>query len=333
MARLLGLLAERLGPDGAVGARLHAWPGDMSARGDAVPLRLAAGLNALVIEGRDAGLAAVWGGQATADAALWAAVAAALDRHGDFLLDWLNRAPQTNEVARSAALIVAAHWLAAEVKLPLVLSELGASAGLNLLFDHWRLEVAGVGLGPAGAPVVLRPAWDGPLPPAGRLSVIARAGVDLHPRDPVADRTALTAYVWADQSARLARLSAALDAAARLRPPVARGDAIDWLGERLATPRPGAVHLIYHTVFWQYLPEAARARGAALLARAGARATPQAPLAHLEMEADGTRNGAALHLTLWPGGERQSLGRADFHGRWLRWRPPAAPLAAAAGGR
>ena len=40
------------------------------------------------------------------------------------------------------------------------------------------------------------------------------------------------------------------------------------------------------------------------------------------MEADGTRDGAALTLTLWPEGETHLLGRVDFHGRWLRWAPP-----------
>jgi hypothetical protein len=38
------------------------------------------------------------------------------------------------------------------------------------------------------------------------------------------------------------------------------------------------------------------------------------------MEADGGR-GAALRLTTWPGGRTEALGRVDFHGRWLRWRP------------
>ena len=37
------------------------------------------------------------------------------------------------------------------------------------------------------------------------------------------------------------------------------------------------------------------------------------------MEADGGDPGAAITLTLWPGGETQPLGRADFHGAWVRW--------------
>jgi hypothetical protein len=37
------------------------------------------------------------------------------------------------------------------------------------------------------------------------------------------------------------------------------------------------------------------------------------------MEADGQRDGAALALQLWPPGKKHQIGRADFHGRWIRW--------------
>lgn len=323
MARLLALMAARLRPEGPVGARIFSWPGDMSARGDAVPLRLAAGLHALALEGRDAGVAAAWADPgALDDAALWAVVAAALETHAAVLCDWLERAPQTNEVGRSAVLIAAAHWLGGG---PMVVSELGAAVGLNLLFDRWRLETPAGGLGPAEAAVTLAPRWEGAAPPAAAPpAVVDRAGVDLHPRDPVADRLRLLAYVWPDQAGRLARMSAALAEAARQPPPVAQADAVEWLAGRLAGAFPGALHLVVHTVAWQYFPPAAQARGEALLAAAGAAATAGAPLARLAMEADGQGPGAGVTLTLWPGGERVALGRADFHGRWLRWAPPRA---------
>ncbi|MGY6412151.1 MAG: DUF2332 domain-containing protein [Alkalilacustris sp.] len=319
LARALRLMADRLPSDGTLGTRLHSWPGDMSARGDAVPLRLAAGLHALVLSGQAPDLAAVWPApETTPDDALWPPIATALHTHEAHLLDWLDRAPQTNEVGRSAALIAAAHWLGGG----LAVSELGAAAGLNLLFDAWALEGPCWRRGSNAAPLVLRPDWTGPPPPATPYAVETRAGVDLHPRDPATDRLRLMAYVWPDQPERLARLGAALDTAARARPPVARGCAIDWLEARLATPMPGLRHLIVHTIAWQYFPQALRARGEALLQAAGARATPDAPLARLAMEADGTRDGAALTLTLWPGGTRHALGRVDFHGRWMRWTPP-----------
>ena len=133
------------------------------------------------------------------------------------------------------------------------------------------------------------------------------------------DRLRLIAYLWADQPDRLARTAQALDLAARLRPDVTRGDAIDWLANRLTTQHSGALHVVFHTVAWQYFPPATQARGTALLAAAGAKASPDAPLAHLTMEADTTPGSAAVTLTLWPSGQVIRLGRADFHGRSIDW--------------
>lgn len=322
-ARLCRLCADRL-DTGAVADAVLGWPGEPSSKNDSVALRLMGGLHALVLTGADPGLAAAYAGAGDlSDDLLWAAIAPALDRHAAHLLHWLQSAPQTNEVRRSAVLIAAGHWLTARFGLPLVLSELGASAGLNLLWDRWRLETPAGALGPAEAPVVLSPGWHGHAPVIAPPVVADRAGVDLNPLDAVADRLRLLSYIWADQADRLVRTRGALDVAAALRPPVTRADAVDWLDGRLATPLPGRLHLVYHTVAWQYFPAAGQARGAALLADHGACATPDAPLARLGMEADDTgQRGAGLFLDLWPSGERIVLGRVDFHGRWVDWQAP-----------
>jgi hypothetical protein len=323
-ARLLALVADRLEPGTALADRIMGWPGDAGPAGDSVPLRLAGGLHALVQTGQDAGLMAVYADTAahTGDA-LWQPVAAALAAHEDFLMAWLNSPPQTNEVRRAAVLIAAAHWLTGRFGLPLVLSELGASAGLNLLWDRYALDLPGLRLGPDDPALVVAPDWRGALPPLCPPVIAARAGVDLNPLDPVADRLRLLAYIWADQTDRMALTGSALAEAARLRPPVIRADAVDWLDTRLASRHTGHLHLVCHTIAWQYFPPATRARGEALLAAAGAHATPDAPLARLAMEADATPGSAAVTLDLWPGHERLLLGRADFHGRWVEWLAPA----------
>ena len=79
------------------------------------------------------------------------------------------------------------------------------------------------------------------------------------------------------------------------------------------------MHLIYHTIAWQYFPPGAQARGTALIETAGAQATATRPLAWLRMENDGDAAGAALSVRLWPGDAHIALGRADFHGRWINW--------------
>ena len=87
-------------------------------------------------------------------------------------------------------------------------------------------------------------------------------------------------------------------------------------------PQPGHLHLVCHTIAWQYFPAAAQAKGSALIEAAGTRATPQSPLAWLSYEADGHSPGAALTLRLWPGDLTIPMGRADFHGRWIDWKAP-----------
>lgn len=314
MERLMTGLAERLAPGDPVADTVLGWQGDSSARADSVPLRLAGGLHALILTDQAPALAAAYvSGRDPTDAAL-----VAIRARPAFLLDWLASPPQTNEVRRSAPLIVAAHWLTARFGLPLILSELGASAGLNLLWDHYALRIGDQRYGPADAILTLTPDWTGPLPPPATPRILDRRGADLNPLDPATDRLRLLAYLWPDQPDRIARTRTALDLAAQTRPQIDRADAADWLETRLATATPDALHLIFHTVAWQYFPPATQVRALAAMERAG----QTTPIARISMEADGQSPGAALTLTLWPGGDSIPLGRADFHGRWVDWQPP-----------
>ncbi len=317
MHRLLMLLADRMRPGTPLTDRLFGWPGDLGPRADSVPLRLAGALHAVRLLDR-AGLAAVYPPNIVPDDTLWAAVARALETEASLIDRRMGSAPQTNEVRRSAVLIAVGHWLADRVDLPLVLSELGASGGLNLNWDHFALE-AGWRRGPVAPALTLRPEWQGEAPPDSRPQVTERRGVDLNPLDPhdPPDRLRLRAYLWPDQPDRMALTDAAIAVAGHV---ADKGDAIQWLAGWLA-PRPGHLHLIYHTIAWQYFPKDAQARGRALIEAAGAAATADSPLVWFGMEADADCPGAALTLRLWPGDQRFAMGRADFHGRWVRWDP------------
>ena len=239
-------------------------------------------------------------------------------------MDWCDSPPQTNEVRRSAALIAGARVAAKHFDLPVCLSELGASGGLNLMWDHYAVEIGDQKIGAPDPAVTLSPEWKGALPPNTTPRIVQRAGVDLNPLDPKrADHLLrLTAYLWADQPQRLTMTRAA---ASVIDAPIARADAIDWLGPRLQSAPKGQLHLIQHTVAWQYFPKDVQHRGRALIEAAGAQATNDRPLAWLAMESDGDHTaaiGAALTLRLWPGDLHFNLGRADFHGRWINWEYP-----------
>lgn len=321
-ARLLTLVADRLVPGTDLADHLLDWPAERL-HPDAVGLRLAGALHYLVLTGQAPILKRLYADTTVPDTQFWRAIESTLKFRSAEILPILAQAPQTNEVRRSSALIAAAHWLTAAYGLPLVLSELGSSVGLNLLWDHYALEIAGRRYGPEDPVLTLTPDWKGAAPPEAAPLIRSRAGVDLNPLDPEHDQMRLLSYIWADQPDRLARARAALALACEKRPEVARGNAIDWLEGRLSRPVPQAVHLVCHTITWQYLSNADQARGLALLQRVGQRCRADEPLSHLSMEQDGAGPGAALVLHLWPADERIELGRADFHGRWVDWRAPA----------
>ncbi|WP_424944805.1 DUF2332 domain-containing protein [Aliiroseovarius crassostreae] len=318
-ARVLRLLAQNLAPGTALTDRMFAWEGNMGAFGQSVPLRLLAGLHALVLSGKCAELIKAYPpNPAPDDATLWTALETALRDHADHLNHWLDNPPQTNEVRRAAVLIAAGHWLAGHYGLPIHMSELGASGGLNLMWDHFALEVPGTRLGPQNAAVVLTPDWQGDLPTGPCPDILDRRGVDLIPldaRDPD-DALRLISYLWADQPERLTRTRAAIEV---LDADVDRGDAAQWLEGRLAETGPDHLTLIYHTIAWQYFPPDTQNRCHAAIEAAGQRG----PVAHLAMEADERRGeGAAISLSLWPEGQKLHLGRVDFHGRWVNWQAP-----------
>nr|WP_289847852.1 DUF2332 family protein [Lentibacter algarum] len=322
MELLLNTLADNWHDELPLAKRLAAWDGDIGPLGASLPLRLAGGLHALVINEQDAALAAQYPPhQATA---LWPAAKAAMHNHAAFLDAWMDNAPQTNEVRRAATLIAAAQLLTARYNLPLRLSELGASGGLNLMFDKFALALPEEHFGPQDAAITLSPEWSGPMPPKATLRVTDRCGVDLNPLDPKQpeDALKLLAYLWPDQPERLERTRAAIEMHDAT---LTKADAIDWLKTRLARPQQGTLHLVYSTIAWQYFPAAAQSLGTALIEQAGAMATEQAPLAWFAMENDGAGDGAALTLRLWPGDHNISLGRADFHGRWIKLATAALP--------
>ena len=182
MATLCDGLAEALNRNSRTGRRLLDWPGDPNAA--AVQMRVTGGLNALVRRGVVPALADFYPPNPTPDSATLAdAALAVIAEHDEFLHDWLDSPPQTNEVMRSAVLMPGMLVIAAETGLPLALRELGASGGLNLRLDHYAYRLGGLAIEVADAPVMLEPRWDGPSPPTAAVRIADRRGVDIQPLD------------------------------------------------------------------------------------------------------------------------------------------------------
>ena len=307
---------------GALRELLPDWPGD--ARADAVALRVAGALHALALEGVDRALAALYPPRsATFDPVEGPpAVRNALLRFRDRVADYLQRPPQTNEIGRSATLLGGFAIIAARTGLPLALREIGASAGLNTLWDRYRYDLRAARWGDPASPVLIRAEWQGEapvLPP--RIAVSSRRACDVTPIDlrRSGAATRLMSYVWPDHPERLARLRVAITLGAVAGVAIEQMDAADFTARELSEPRNGAATVLYHSIVWQYLPAPTRVAIRQTLRAAGARATPEAPLARLALEVPDPKSWPKLSLTLWPGGERVLLAEAHPHGNVVRW--------------
>jgi len=322
-ARICRLFAENLDHDSPVGKTIHGWEGDPAAFADNLPLRVAGALHGLVIAKKCPELIQVYPPDENEidDLQLWSAIKHALNLHSEFIIERLAFPPQTNEVRRSAVLLPGFMVVADKYKLPLKLSEIGVSAGLNMVWDEHRYTLGGASWGNESAAIHLQPKWEGPDPVLTDIEIVDRAGCDLNPLH-VSDREErerLLSYIWADQPERMERTATAMDLVAALKPSIDKADAQDWLSSRLAGLCPGVAHVIYHSIVWQYFPEETKTNCRKILEEAGKSATLDAPLSWLRMETDGDGPGAGVRLTLWPGGLEYMLGRADFHGRWVKW--------------
>ena len=328
-ARLCRLIGERLDGSSRFGSRVLGWPGNP--KDDVLPLRVAGAFHALKRAGH-AELASVYPPREADDGTLWRAIARTIASEDEFLTRFLDSAPQTNEVMRSNAILGLSLHVAQRTGLPIALYEVGASAGLNLSFDTYAYELGPHRWGGMASPVKIEADWQGDIPPLDApLKLISRAGADLNPLDAsnAELRERLLAYIWPDQTARLARIEAALREAARRGITVERAEAAAWVERNFSSPgRHGETRMLVHTIAWQYFPDETKTRIEAAMQRAGAMATAEAPLAWASVEQDEKdMASAAIRLRLWPAGSDEELGRADFHGRWARWGESLTPSA------
>ena len=230
----------------------------------------------------------------------------------------LERRTQTNEPARCATLLPAL----AQLPEPLALIEVGASAGLTLLFDRYSYDYAGhriAGSDP-DAPI-LHCDPRGPVPLPDREPDIAwRAGLDLNPLDVTRDDDVrwLTCLLWPGEGDREQRLAAAVASARRApgdAPPVYRGDLLTDLPALAAQAPPRATLVVFHSAVLAYVDPAGRERFAGTVRDLGA--------TWLSNEAPGVVPGlpgkfqSGTFMLARDG--RTPLARTDGHGNWVQW--------------
>src|SRR5690606_25666005 len=115
-ADVCAILVDQLDETTRFGRRILGWPGDPVA--DALALRAAAGFHALKRAGSVPALQSAYPPSPAHHDTLGAAIGAAIGAEDDFLHDWLDSPPQTNEVARSSVMLGGALILGKRFSLP-----------------------------------------------------------------------------------------------------------------------------------------------------------------------------------------------------------------------
>lgn len=233
-----------------------------------------------------------------------------------------SRSVGTNEVARCAVIRAGMAEVLARCSGPLHVVEIGASAGLLLLWHRLAVDYgAGMLAGPADAPLRLACASRNAPPPlqieADRIASLV--GLDLDPMDleSETDRRWLLALVWPEHRERRARLEGAIAAARQAGIAVLRGDAIADLPALLDGLPPGEAACAFHAFTFNQIPAPLADRFVAGLAQASHR-RPVFRLAYEWGEGDAPE----LLLTVFAGGKaaaQRRLATAEAHGRWIDW--------------
>jgi len=230
---------------------------------------------------------------------------------------------QTNEVRRCGCLLPAFAHVAQQTKgRPLALVEIGASAGLNLLWDRYGYDYGtGRRYGNPRSPVQIGCTLLGnqqPMLPVVLPAVATRLGLDLNPidvRDPAAALW-LRALVWPDEVGRVGMLQQAMQVAQHDPPRLLAGNALDLLPEVLATVPADQTLCVFHTHTINQFPPEARRRLSALLAEHVA----GQDLYRISIEWLGGGS-PCLELAAWEGGVRTEslLAHCGAHGEWMEW--------------
>ena len=272
------------------------------------PLRLMAGIHYLALTGE----------------AAWERIGDVLVEHRAFLREWVaTRGVQTNEVQRCWSLLPcfleAVRRTGADT---FDLVELGPSAGLNLAWDRYGYSFGNGSWYSAGAKLRLSGDEERRVPPQLldlRPAVRSRTGIDRSPIDVTSDEAALLlkSFVWADQTERLDRLDAAIEAVRADPPDLIQGDLAERLPEILEGLRDSdALTLVWETAVLGYVPEDGRRRLYETIARFG----EQHPIAFVQTRraSSGVMAHFGLNLQL-PPYEPEEVAFATHHGDWLDW--------------
>lgn len=236
-----------------------------------------------------------------------------------------TRIVQTNEVGRSAALFAAFSFLKREYEISrLNLIEIGASAGLNLLWDKFRYDFGNLGaFGDRHSKVVLKCKPIG-RPPLERDTpyVLERIGIDINPID-TKDRDSmmwLRALIWPGRPYRAMNLLNAARIRARIRPRLIKANVVDVLPKVFGRFSGSDSTCTFHSAMLYHLTLRDRRK----LFKQFAALSRRQEFFEISHEDERKNRRPLLILRHWKKGKAEShlLAECHPHGMWIRWLIP-----------
>ena len=233
-----------------------------------------------------------------------------------------TRHVQTNEVRRCACLLPAFGVVALDAgEAPFTLVEIGASAGLNLLWDHYGYGYGnGRFYGNRTSTVKLTCDLRGNLlPPFPETfpRVASRLGIDLHPIDVRDESEAcwLRSFIWPEHTARFDLLQRAIGVARDNPPELQGGDAFDLLPDVLSAAPPDTVLCLFHTFVSNQMSPEMRSDFADIIADYGAKRD----IYCISIDLMGKYPKLQLISYKDGVGSHRRLADCSGHSRWIEW--------------
>ena len=231
---------------------------------------------------------------------------------------------QTNEVRRCACLLPAFGIAAKQAQgLPLTLVELGASAGINLLWDHYGYDYGdGIFYGNGTSPVQLTCTVRGdrwPPLPETFPQIVSRIGIDLNPID-VWEQSSLNwlkSFIWPEHTARFDLLHHAIEIARNNPPELRKGDILKILPDVIEALPLESYPCLFHTFVSNQMSPEERNGLTNIIADHGSNRN----LCSISIDLSEKYKYPRLELMSYINGakDRRHLANCSGHSRWLEW--------------
>ncbi|WP_082232355.1 DUF2332 domain-containing protein [Halobacillus massiliensis] len=226
---------------------------------------------------------------------------------------------QTNEVGRCSYLYPCFSYVHEQFNKPLALIEIGTSAGLQLLWDHYRYCYDGIiTSGTPNASVTIEAEIKSgtfPVLPVLPPPVSHRFGIDLHVNDlkNEEDLAWLKALIWPEHHERREQFLKAAQIVQQNQLQLIEGNGVDLLPEIIEQIPDDSIVCVFHTHVANQIVNEVKYQLEETLKQIG----QSRNIVHLYNNMWDEK----LHLDMIINGETKELviGETDGHGRWFTW--------------